>query len=92
MTTQVQTDYEAVIGLEVHIQLKTRSKMFCSCDREYFDTAPNSHVCPVCLGMPGMLPVINEQAVAFTIMAGLALGCEIPRYAKFDRKNYPYPD
>ncbi|MGE3857737.1 MAG: Asp-tRNA(Asn)/Glu-tRNA(Gln) amidotransferase subunit GatB, partial [Dehalococcoidia bacterium] len=70
----------------------TRSKMFCSCDREYFDAEPNSHVCPVCLGMPGMLPVINQEAVADTILAGLALGCSIPGYAKFDRKNYPYPD
>ncbi len=92
MTTQTKTDYEAVIGVEVHIQLKTKSKMFCSCDREYFDTAPNTHVCAVCLGMPGMLPVINQQAVTYTIMAGLALGCDIPRHAKFDRKNYPYPD
>ncbi|MFA7248359.1 MAG: Asp-tRNA(Asn)/Glu-tRNA(Gln) amidotransferase subunit GatB [Dehalococcoidia bacterium] len=96
MTTQTRTQsgtqYEAVIGLEVHIQLKTRSKMFCSCDREYFDAEPNSHVCPVCLGMPGMLPVINQEAVADTILAGLALGCDIPAYAKFDRKNYPYPD
>ena len=92
ISTQTRVDYEAVIGLEVHIQLKTRSKMFCSCDREYFDTAPNTHVCSVCLGMPGMLPVINEQAVAYTIMAGLALGCTIPTYAKFDRKNYHYPD
>lgn len=92
MTTQIKTDYEAVIGVEVHIQLKTKSKMFCGCDREYFDTAPNTHVCSVCLGMPGMLPVINQQAVTYTIMAGLALGCEIPNFAKFDRKNYPYPD
>jgi len=92
VTTAARTDYEAVIGLEVHIQLKTKSKMFCGCDREYFDTEPNSHVCPVCLGMPGMLPVINEQAVSFTLLAGLAMGCEIPRHAKFDRKNYPYPD
>jgi aspartyl-tRNA(Asn)/glutamyl-tRNA(Gln) amidotransferase subunit B len=92
MTTAAATDYEAVIGVEVHIQLKTRSKMFCGCDREYFDTVPNSHVCPVCLGMPGMLPVINRQAVEYTMLAGLALGCEIPRFAKFDRKNYPYPD
>ena len=92
MTTQTHTKYEAVIGLEVHIQLKTHSKMFCSCDREYFDAEPNSHVCPVCLGMPGMLPVINEEAVASTLLAGLALGCDIPAYAKFDRKNYPYPD
>ncbi|MDA0270312.1 MAG: Asp-tRNA(Asn)/Glu-tRNA(Gln) amidotransferase subunit GatB [Chloroflexi bacterium] len=92
MTTAAATDYEAVIGVEVHIQLKTRSKMFCGCDREYFDTVPNSHVCPVCLGMPGMLPVINRQAVEYTMLAGLALGCEIPHFAKFDRKNYPYPD
>ena len=92
MTTDTATKYEAVIGLEVHIQLKTRSKMFCSCDREYFDAEPNSHVCPVCLGMPGTLPVINREAVASTLLAGLALGCDIPAYAKFDRKNYPYPD
>ena len=92
MTTAARTDYEAVIGVEVHIQLKTKSKMFCGCNREYFDTEPNSHVCPVCLGMPGMLPVINEQAVTYTLLAGLAMGCEIPRHAKFDRKNYPYPD
>jgi aspartyl-tRNA(Asn)/glutamyl-tRNA(Gln) amidotransferase subunit B len=95
MTTQTQatkTDYEAVIGIEVHIQLKTRSKMFCSCDREYFDTAPNTHVCAVCLGMPGMLPVINRAGRAFTLMAGLAIHCDMPEHAKFDRKNYPYPD
>ncbi len=92
MTTAARTDYEAVIGIEVHIQLKTKSKMFCGCNREYFDTEPNSHVCAVCLGMPGMLPVINEQAVTYTLLAGLAMGCEIPRHSKFDRKNYPYPD
>ena len=92
MTTETRTKYETVIGLEVHIQLKTRSKMFCGCDREYFDAEPNTHVCPVCLGMPGTLPVINEEAVASTLLAGLALGCTLPAYAKFDRKNYPYPD
>jgi aspartyl-tRNA(Asn)/glutamyl-tRNA(Gln) amidotransferase subunit B len=94
MTTAEATriDYEAVIGLEVHCQLKTRSKMFCGCERDYFNAEPNTHVCSVCLGMPGMLPVINHQAVVFTILAGLALGCEIPPHAKFDRKNYPYPD
>ena len=81
-----------MIGLETHVQLKTRSKMFCACERDYFDTEPNTHVCPVCLGMPGMLPVINEQAVAWTILTGLALGCDIPERSKFDRKNYPYPD
>ena len=84
--------YEAVIGLEVHSQLLTASKMFCGCSSEYAGAAPNSHVCPVCLGMPGMLPVINRRAVELTIMTGLALNCEIPAASKFDRKNYPYPD
>jgi len=91
-TADPMTKYEAVIGLEVHVQLKTRSKMFCGCPRDYFDAEPNTHVCAVCLGMPGMLPVINHQAVVFTILAGLALGCDIPAHSKFDRKNYPYPD
>jgi aspartyl-tRNA(Asn)/glutamyl-tRNA(Gln) amidotransferase subunit B len=88
----VQTDFEVVIGLEVHSQLLTRSKMFCSCSTDYANAAPNTHVCPVCMGMPGVLPVINRQAVAYTIMTALALNCSIPEYAKFDRKNYPYPD
>ena len=66
--------------------------MFCGCERAYFDTEPNSHVCVVCMGMPGSLPVINRQAVLYTVMAGLALNCNIPSEAKFDRKNYPYPD
>jgi aspartyl-tRNA(Asn)/glutamyl-tRNA(Gln) amidotransferase subunit B len=86
------TAYEAVIGLEVHCQLLTASKMFCGCSREYAGASPNSNVCPVCLGMPGMLPVINKRAVELTIMTGLALNCEIPEASKFDRKNYPYPD
>src|SRR6516225_417182 len=90
--TQVATEFEIVIGLEVHSQLLTRSKMFCSCSTDYAYSAPNTHVCPICMGMPGVLPVINEQAVAFTIMTALALNCEIPQYSKFDRKNYPYPD
>jgi aspartyl-tRNA(Asn)/glutamyl-tRNA(Gln) amidotransferase subunit B len=81
-----------VVGLEVHVQLKTRSKMFCGCPADYFDAEPNSHVCPVCMGMPGMLPVINRRAVEYTVLAGLALGCSIPPRSKFDRKNYPYPD
>jgi aspartyl-tRNA(Asn)/glutamyl-tRNA(Gln) amidotransferase subunit B len=85
-------DYEAVIGLEVHAQLLTRSKMFCDCSADYADAEPNTFVCPVCLGLPGVLPVINRRAVEFTIMTGLALRCEIPRYSKWDRKNYPYPD
>jgi aspartyl-tRNA(Asn)/glutamyl-tRNA(Gln) amidotransferase subunit B len=86
------TQYEAVIGLEVHSQLLTVSKMFCGCSREYAGASPNSNVCPICLGMPGVLPVINRRAVELTIMTGLALNCEIPEASKFDRKNYPYPD
>ena len=92
MTTTTATAYEIVIGLEVHAQLNTRSKMFCRCSTDYNGAAPNTHVCPVCMGMPGVLPTINAQAVEYTIMTGLALNCEIPERAKFDRKNYPYPD
>ena len=84
--------YEVVIGLEVHAQLLTRSKMFCSCSSAYQDAAPNTVVCPVCMGMPGVLPVINRKAVEHVIRTGLALNCEIADYTKFDRKNYPYPD
>lgn len=90
--TRVDTDYEVVIGLEVHAQLLTKSKMFCSCSTDYANAAPNTHVCPICMGMPGVLPVINQEAVAYTIMTALALNCTIPEYSKFDRKNYPYPD
>ncbi len=85
-------NYETVIGLEVHAQLNTASKMFCRCGTDYTDAAPNSHVCPVCLGMPGVLPTVNRQAVEFTIMTALALNCPVSDYSKFDRKNYPYPD
>src|SRR5207249_5932586 len=81
-----------VIGLEVHAQLATKSKMFCRCSTDYMGAPPNTHVCPVCLGMPGVLPVINAKAVEYVIMTGLALNCTIPERAKFDRKNYPYPD
>ena len=85
-------EYETVIGLEVHVQLQTQSKMFCSCRADYQSAPVNSRVCPVCLGLPGALPVINKRAVEYTIMTGLALNCAIPQLTKFDRKNYPYPD
>jgi aspartyl-tRNA(Asn)/glutamyl-tRNA(Gln) amidotransferase subunit B len=77
-------EYETVIGLEVHAQLLTKSKMFCRCSTDYTEAPPNSHVCPVCLGMPGVLPT--------TVMTAIALNCTISDYTKFDRKNYPYPD
>jgi len=84
--------YETIIGLEVHTQLLTKSKMFCRCSADYATASPNTHVCPVCLGMPGVLPTINQQAIEYTIMTALALNCTISDYTKFDRKNYPYPD
>lgn len=84
-------DYIATIGLEVHVQLKTRSKMFCACAVEY-GAEPNTNVCPVCLGMPGALPVMNEEALRLTALAGMMLGCDLAGYCKFDRKNYFYPD
>lgn len=85
-------NFETIIGLEVHAQLLTRSKMYCGCRADYAAAPPNTHVCPVCLGMPGVLPVINRQAVEYTIMTALALHCTIAENTKFDRKNYPYPD
>ena len=84
-------DYEAVIGLETHVQLKTKSKMWCGCANA-FGAPPNTNVCPVCLGLPGVLPVANEEALRLTVLTGLLLNCEIPKRAKFDRKNYFYPD
>lgn len=84
-------EYEPVIGLETHVQLKTRSKMWCGCPNA-FGADPNTQVCPVCLGMPGVLPVANEEALRLTVLTGYLLNCEIPGYAKFDRKNYFYPD
>jgi aspartyl-tRNA(Asn)/glutamyl-tRNA(Gln) amidotransferase subunit B len=90
--TAIATDFETVIGLEVHCQLLTRSKMFCGCSADYSGAEPNTHVCPVCMGMPGVLPVINEKAIEFIVMTGLALNCSVPPFSKFDRKNYHYPD
>jgi aspartyl-tRNA(Asn)/glutamyl-tRNA(Gln) amidotransferase subunit B len=85
------TEWEPVIGLEIHVHLKTRTKMFCACEVAYFDR-PNSHTCPVCLAHPGALPVANAKAIEFTVKLGLALGCEIAPRALFHRKNYFYPD
>jgi aspartyl-tRNA(Asn)/glutamyl-tRNA(Gln) amidotransferase subunit B len=85
-------NFETIIGLEVHAQLLTKSKMFCPCSADYASAPPNTHVCPVCMGMPGVLPAINRQAVEYTVMTALALNCTIPGDTKFDRKNYPYPD
>jgi aspartyl-tRNA(Asn)/glutamyl-tRNA(Gln) amidotransferase subunit B len=84
-------DYEAVIGLETHVQLKTKTKMWCGCANS-FGAEPNTNVCPVCLGLPGVLPVANEEALRLTVLTGFLLNCTIPRFAKFDRKNYFYPD
>jgi aspartyl-tRNA(Asn)/glutamyl-tRNA(Gln) amidotransferase subunit B len=84
-------EYEAVIGLETHVQLKTKSKMWCGCANA-FGSPPNTNVCPVCLGLPGVLPVPNDEALHLTVLTGFLLNCEIPRFAKFDRKSYFYPD
>lgn len=84
-------EYETVIGLEVHVELATKTKIFCGCSTA-FGAAPNTQICPVCTGMPGTLPVLNKQVLQYAIAVGLAMGCDITRYSKFDRKNYFYPD
>ncbi len=91
MITETKTKYEAVIGIECHVELKTKTKMFCSCPNE-FGGEPNTKVCPVCLALPGALPVANKEAIEHMIAAGLAFNAEIPAFSKFDRKNYFYPD
>ena len=88
----ISEGWEAVIGMEVHVQLSTASKMFCACSTDYLGAPPNSHTCPVCLGLPGVLPVANRLAVEKVLKTALALNCEIPEKSKFDRKNYFYPD
>ena len=87
----MSTRWETVIGLEVHVELSTETKVWCSCKNE-FGAEPNTNVCPVCLALPGSLPVLNVKAVEYTIRAGLALNCQIRRHSKFDRKNYFYTD
>lgn len=84
-------DYEMIIGLEVHVELKTKTKIFCSC-RTTYGAAPNTQTCPVCMGLPGVLPVLNKKVVAYAVKAGLATNCTIAHYSKQDRKNYFYPD
>ena len=84
-------NYEAVIGLEVHAELSTKTKIFCSCPTE-FGAEPNRHCCPICMAMPGTLPVLNEKVVEYAVRAGLATNCEIEKNSKNDRKNYFYPD
>src|ERR1700688_195180 len=91
VSPEVMAKYESVIGLEVHAQLLTKTKIFCGCSTE-FGAPANHHTCPVCLGMPGVLPVLNQRVVDFAVRTGLALGCQIRKTSVWSRKNYFYPD
>jgi aspartyl-tRNA(Asn)/glutamyl-tRNA(Gln) amidotransferase subunit B len=90
-TAPVKTQYEAIIGLETHCQLNTNTKIFCNCSTE-FGATPNQNICPICVGLPGVLPVLNQKVLESAVKAGLALNCQIATYSKFDRKQYFYPD
>ena len=94
MTTEAAsaTDYEIVVGIEIHVQLKTQSKMFCSCSTDVRNAEPNTNTCPVCLGLPGALPVINRRAVELVLATGMAIEATTPDVTRWDRKNYFYPD
>ena len=92
INTNLENKYDLIVGLEIHVQTNTSSKMFCSCPTGYFQEEPNTHVCPVCLGLPGALPVPNKRAIELCILMGLALNCDIDREIRFDRKHYFYPD
>ena len=87
----IREDYEMIIGLEVHAELSTNTKIYCGCTTK-FGQDPNTHCCPICTGFPGVLPVLNEKVVEYAVRAGLATNCEISRFSKQDRKNYFYPD